>query len=373
MGRIEQIANEEIEREQGRRFASTTGEVSKSVLIPEITFKSAGELLDKPAPTEWLVRNILERGCLYTLIGAPSSFKSGIAIDIAASVACGIAWHGNATRQGAVFYIAGEGHPGIKRRLKAWQIVKGDQLAPAPLYVSTGAASLIEPLNAASVSTVVQRIADRCKAKPEFVVIDTLARNFGAADENSAADMSRFITNIDTHIRQYFDCSVMIVHHSGVVDTSRARGSSSLKAAVDTEIIAERTDRTVTLRCTKNKDAAEFEPMTFESRIVELPWLDEDGKPVKSFVLHKIQLDHIAEKMTGLGKNQRRALDILGELYIKARCNLTDAGHSPDGALISLSEWQTATRLERNRFSETVAALRARQLIDVEVPHVRIR
>ena len=68
-------------------------------------------------------------------------------------------------------------------------------------------------------------------------------------------DMGKFIANLDTHIRECFDCTILIPHHVGVMDSGRARGSSALRAAVDTEIICDRTDRTVIVKCTKSKDA----------------------------------------------------------------------------------------------------------------------
>jgi hypothetical protein len=249
--------------------------------LPEIKFVSAGELLRTPKPTDWLIRKILQSDSMNTIIGAPGSFKSNLAIDMAASVATGIDWHGRPTKQGAVFIIAGEGHNGLAKRLKAWSIVRGVDLESAPLFVSMGAVGLVEPLTAAAVSEEVERLAAQTKQHPVLVIVDTLARNFGPGDENSASDMSRFILNLDVHIRQRFKCSVTIVHHTGVMDSTRARGSSALFAAVDAEMICQRDgqERTLTLKCRKQKDGPEFEPILFEARIVELPWPGDDKLP----------------------------------------------------------------------------------------------
>jgi RecA-family ATPase len=54
------------------------------------------------------------------VFGDPGSGKTFIALNVAASVATGIAWNGQNVKQGSGFYIAGEGFSGISRRLAAW-------------------------------------------------------------------------------------------------------------------------------------------------------------------------------------------------------------------------------------------------------------
>ncbi len=83
------------------------------------------------------------------------------------------------------------------------------------------------------------------------------------------------------------DGAIIGVHHSGLSDNARARGSSALRAAVDVEMVTERSPstRTVMLKCTKAKDMPEFEPITFEALTVTLPWQGEDGQPETSFVM----------------------------------------------------------------------------------------
>ena len=49
---------------------------------------------------------------------------------------------------------------------------------------------------------------------PILFVIDTLARSFGGADENSNSEMGKFISVID-QFNVKFDCATLIVHHSG--------------------------------------------------------------------------------------------------------------------------------------------------------------
>ena len=48
--------------------------------------------------------------------------------------------------------------------------------------------------------------------------------------------MAQFIKNIMT-LKKRYNCHVLIVHHSGKDQAKCARGHSSLRAAVDTEIV----------------------------------------------------------------------------------------------------------------------------------------
>ncbi|WP_276207949.1 AAA family ATPase [Photobacterium damselae] len=62
------------------------------------------------------------------MYGKSGSRKSFIAIDISCAIATGSPWHNQKTRKGAVVYIAAEGQMGIPKRVKAWEIVAGQQV-----------------------------------------------------------------------------------------------------------------------------------------------------------------------------------------------------------------------------------------------------
>ena len=68
-----------------------------------------------------------------------------------------------------------------------------------------------------------------------LVVLDTLARSVAGGNENASEAMGAFVVNSD-HIRHKTGAHVMAVHHSGKDAAKGARGHSSLKGAVDTEI-----------------------------------------------------------------------------------------------------------------------------------------
>lgn len=363
--RLESLAERQLPR---------VADYDRDRIVPLVKFIAASDLVAQPRPLQWQIRGVFLRNTTIALIGAPATFKSFGAVDMAACIATGIDWHGRPTSKGAVFYLAGEGNAGIARRLKAWEIVHGS-LDGAPLFVSSGGIGLLDPLNAEAVAVEVERLAAAQNASPALVVVDTLARNFGDGDENSSADMGRFIQNLDRHIREPFGCTVKLVHHTGLADGARARGSSALRAAVDTEIIFERVGQTVTMRCTKAKDSPEFEPMAFEARSVELPWQADDGNPETSFVMQPAaavpQTPQVAAR---IGKNEDKALACLERLLDDARSRLELSGNDPAQALILRDDWRRecigGVGIPRNRFYEVIETLKRKNQVRIEGKHV---
>ena len=73
-------------------------------------------------PTNWLIKPFLESNSLAVMFGDPAAGKSFMAIDMACSIVTGTTWHGQRVKQGAVFYIAGEGLNNIRKRFRAWEL-----------------------------------------------------------------------------------------------------------------------------------------------------------------------------------------------------------------------------------------------------------
>lgn len=235
----------------------------------------------------WLVRGILEWDGTVGVFGDPAVGKTQLALGIGASVAVGCDFHGHEVKQSPVIYIAGEGGNGLRRRTRAWEIARGQSLEGAPLFMSTKATALTDMDEAEALMAEVDAVA-REHGAPGLVVVDTVARNFGPGDENSTQDMGAFIAAAD-RIRARYACTVLLVHHTGHGDKSRARGAMALKGALDAEYRLEKDDDgTVRMTATKMKDAAEPEPLAFRIAQVELDLVDDRGEPVTSAVLDPI-------------------------------------------------------------------------------------
>jgi hypothetical protein len=162
-------------------------------------------------------------------------------------------------------------------------------------------------------------VKQRGEGQPLVVVIDTLSRIMAGGDENSAADMTALIRNIDA-IREAIQCHIVLVHHTGK-DTARgARGHSSLRAATDTEIevgvFGEEDDQARAAMVTKQRDNAGGETFAFALRSVSLG-IDQDGDEVSSCVIETTdEQEFRAAKAAkrALGGNQKIIADTFEQM-----------------------------------------------------------
>jgi len=238
-------------------------------------------------PPDWLLCGMLERDTFALVFGDPGSGKSFLAIDWACRIATGTPWRGHGVQAAPVVYVAGEGHNGLGRRLQAWQRRNAQGLEDAPLYIAP-AVALTDP---GQLVGLVKAIAARTEA-PAVIVIDTLARCFGGGDENATKDMSAFVSACDA-LRRHYRCAVLVIHHAGHGDKSRARGAIALKAALDAEYRVEKTDgNRLVLTATKMKDAETPSPLALELVTVDLPGMvDEYGNQVTSAAIEVLDAD----------------------------------------------------------------------------------
>ncbi|OFA16437.1 hypothetical protein A4U49_07370 [Acidithiobacillus ferrivorans] len=316
------------------------------------------ELLTNPPAVRWLIRGIIEADTLALLYGQPGAGKSFIALSMAASIACGSDWYGHRVTQGPAVYILGEGGGGVSRRLRAWQLSNPDaRLQDAPLYVSSRMVPLGE---AEAVEEIAAAIEESGAGKPSSVWIDTLARAAAGLDENSSRDMGELIKACDA-IRERYGCAVILVHHAGH-NQDRARGSSAIKAALDTELAATKDGPTITLQSTKSKESEGFKPLTFQLAGVDTGWNDEDGERVFSAVLEPCDAPEQGEQ---LGKNQGMAVAVLRDLFRQRVKIASEGGRTSESVRIGVSDWKEATLLNRNRFAEVKKALIEKGLITI--------
>lgn len=220
---------------------------------------STEELLQLPPPT-WLIEDILPTGGLVGLYGAPGSFKSFLAIDIALSVGTGLPWQGHAVRRGFALYISAEGGTGIGKRAQAWITARRQE--PAQAHVAWLTEAIPVSADSDYMERLLSRLNDEVRERPGLVIIDTLARCFDG-DENQQEDMGRFIGGVDK-LRQEFKATVIVVHHTRL-DGERERGNTAFRGAADTMIsIARKGQWSVALTCNKQKDAEEFKPVVLK-------------------------------------------------------------------------------------------------------------
>ncbi len=245
--------------------------------------EQASGWLSQPAAPRWLVRNWLPDSGLAMLFGPSGAGKTFAALSMAASIASGKAWHGHKVAQGAVIYLAGEGHYGLRMRVAAWAQQHGPE-GLENLYISNRGIDLDAPQAAAE---VIRAIKEPSPDRVALVVVDTLATHFGG-EENSARDTRQLLSAAQVIGRAY-GCVVCLIHHTGLGPADRARGSSSLKAAMDWQMLLASADDQITLSCTKAKDSEPPQPLACRLQRVTLTgWQDEDGEEVSGAVFEVI-------------------------------------------------------------------------------------
>jgi hypothetical protein len=292
-------------------------------------------------PISWLITNLIETDSFALIFGAPGTYKSFLAVAFACCVASGTDFNGNPSKQGTVIYIAGEGKNGLARRFAAWGIRNRVDLKTIPLFISSTPTGLCDDDQVNFAIETISSTAEK-HGTPALIILDTVARNFGSGDENGTRDMSAFVSGCDKIRSNYADATVLLVHHSGLADKTRSRGSMALKAALDAEYRME-TDETGVIRfeSCKMKDADKPDPLAFRPCIVDLG-LSEGNIPITSIILDPTSYEPPAQNgKAGKGKWQTVAIEVLRNLYEEHEERLESSGYE-NTARVSIEDWRVA-------------------------------
>ena len=264
------------------------------VAIRNATVRARDLHLDRKI--DYLVKGWLGSEAISMIYGDSNCGKSFLALDLAAHVASGQPWIGHNAHKGKVLYIASEG--GKKSYGPRIAALRG---AKSELQEKGAADDLLLTLIQVELHGTkdIQAIST---ALPELhfslIVVDTLAMSIGAGSENDSADMAQFIKNIMT-LKKRYNCHVLIVHHSGKDRAKGARGHSSLRAAVDTEIEVKVEASIRIATCKKQRDMENGKSIAFTLRVVDLGHDDEDD-PITSCLVEQANIDLDSHKNQAL-------------------------------------------------------------------------
>lgn len=254
---------------------------------------------------------------IVVAFGPPKEGKTFTMTDLSMHAAHDASdWHGFKIRRPLrIGFMAGEGTIGLKLRLHAWrqhhdtaQMLGNFRVLPESLSLPDRAGEVVEALRTFS---------------PDIVVADTLNAYFGAGDENSTADMTRFCSSV-RYIRDELRCTVVIIHHTGLGNQTRERGSIVLRASADVVIQIGRDENDPSLVGFQVVAARDMEtmaePIALHLRRVETDWLDDDGKAMTTCI---VEAAHSPVSLAGrggkpLGGRQRELIDIARE-FARAR------------------------------------------------------
>ena len=257
--------------------------------------------------SRYLVKGWLDRTSLSVVFGPSNVGKSFFVLDLANHVASGNSWNGRLVRPGTVFYVVAEGARSFQNRLAA--LADG---ASENLHIIFTALDLcMDVSDAMALGRLLQEGAATW-GPPALVVIDTLARSLGGGDENSGPDMGRLIDHLGV-LQEMTGAHVLLVHHTGK-DTERgARGHSSLRAAVDTEIEISRSGDESVVKTKKQRDLEGGGRLAFTLETVVLG-TDDDGDEVTSCCVRYAATSSAKPSGNTLGSLQKEVLRRAGRL-----------------------------------------------------------
>lgn len=201
---------------------------------PRLPFEWASDMTDPTEGLREIVQGLLTAGGMSVLYGESNSGKSYLATHLAFCMTRGVPWLGKQLEPGAVIYVAGEGAMSIRRRVMAHERHFGCKVGPFGLIPT--ALSLMDP--GADVEALIELVREKQSEIGEevlLVIVDTVARAMAGANENAGEDMGRLVRAGD-RIREETGAHLLWVHHTGKDQAKGARGHSSLRAALDTEL-----------------------------------------------------------------------------------------------------------------------------------------
>jgi hypothetical protein len=263
------------------------------------------EALRNIVPPQPLINGVLDLDTTAWLIGESGSYKSFIALDLAAHVGLGRPWRGREVAQGDVVYIVAEGARGMRLRVDAWERehgpMKGVRFLPRPVQAASGAAWDV-------------LVAACRRLRPVLVIIDTQARVTLGLEENSNTDMGRYVAAVDA-IRTATAACVLTVHHIGR-DGRNARGASALDGAQDAELKIEKTGMfSIKLVMDKQKDQAQDAPVPIRLKRSDGGIDPTTGRDLSSLVVDHAEAPPLGEPGTAQDIGHRRALALFQTIH----------------------------------------------------------
>ena len=236
---------------------------------PSHQLLSTKELLDTQGPA-WLVPNLIPRGGLVCLFGAPGASKTTVAIDLAVALAARQPFLDHPTQQCGVLYCNLEGH--ISHRVRAAFAERSLDAQSTETHLSWCIDPSIDLCTDEGRDSLKSCVQNFQRSIPNglsvVVILDNLARAMHGADENNMVGLGTALSTLEYACH---NATVILIHHSGHKG-ERPRGHSALMGAADTmiRISPEKSHRLLTVE--KQRDASDDrQPNPFVLLPVRIP------------------------------------------------------------------------------------------------------
>lgn len=232
------------------------------------------EFLRRPRK-QWLLPTVFGERDFVLLYGESGHGKTHVALDLAFACATGRTFADTFTvaRPLTVAYCTGEGVGGLTQRMQAvsqfYSAADGEQdgAADVQLYVFADIPQLFQttqPNGALAFLAAWQTMAaaGRVPAQLDVLILDTLHNATAGSDENSAKDAG-VVQAAMRRLRDALGCAIVLVHHAGKNGVSE-RGSSAIRASMDTVLRATKLSGAYILACEKLKDGEAWPAKSFD-------------------------------------------------------------------------------------------------------------
>lgn len=317
--RIEDINNEKFSKAMDSEDVDEAKRILEKIINREKTIsidsKETYTFVDdiELTPPDWLLKGFMLKNSTNMIFGDPESAKTFAALDFGLSIASGIDYHTHQLcASGPVLYWAGEGFNTIKRRVSAWKIAH-DVKERIPFILLNNNISLVDYKTLIPIETALKDINEKY-GTPQLLIFDTWARALGE-DENATKQANLAVKNLDK-LRGLFGTSIFIVHHCGLNEKDRGRGSSAVNGAADNIYKCTKdANKIIRIISSKSKDFDNTEKMQFKLVDYDLGMKDEHKQSITSAALHMVNYEPI-KKVRRYGKNEKLFLKLLTDLCI---------------------------------------------------------
>lgn len=226
--------------------------------------------LPEPRP---LIEGVLQLDSTAECYGPSGIGKTFLLVSMACSIATGTPWMGHDVAEGPVLYVIAENASGTGARVEAWEEHHGTTIPPRRITWLPLAVNLGEQTEVDAFARIVEDV------QPVLIVFDTRARCTVGVEENSARDIGLVVARLD-ELRRRSKACVLTVHHPAA-SGEKARGSTALLGAVDTELRLERAGDGMRLKLAKQRNAPDSLTVTLARQPVGRSIVVVPGDPVR--------------------------------------------------------------------------------------------
>ena len=298
---------------------------------------------DTSANKRPILKGLMYKGEISSLIGPPKSLKSALITEIIVHCAECKDWRGHRAKERVgVVIFALERADLYRRRLEAYRL--RDRLEKLPIAVKGGVIDLLDFKCVQSIVTDVREAERHMGCDVGIIVIDTYSKGIaaGGGDENSAKDQNRVAANL-RRVLDLIDVHIATVGHTGKDQSRGERGSNARLGDVDVQIQIIVNGKVKTAKVTDANDQPDRVIARFESELFELG-RDDDGDPKTVAIISSeaTEPSNPAAPKRRLNAAQSRAMELL------TRC-INDLGRPAPPTeeypriirVVSLQEWHT--------------------------------